>query len=150
MMVEYLVGAAILVAAMSIGGGVYEFTVVDPAWPRRPDIVQPGHGGISRKRFWIAIHCLFELLLVAAILAAWPLAAVRAWLLAALACHAIMRIWSAFDFIPKALAFERAPPAEISLADAQRWTARSRFRLPLDLLTIAALIAALCGIEAGR
>jgi hypothetical protein len=38
----------------------------------------------------------------------------RASLLADLASHASIRIWSAFDFIPKALAFERADPATIA------------------------------------
>jgi hypothetical protein len=33
----------------AVGGGVV--LVVDPSWPRRPDIIQPERGGISRKRF---------------------------------------------------------------------------------------------------
>ena len=53
-----------------------------------------------------------------------------------------MRIWSAFDFIPKALAFERADPATIGEGAARAWTRRSRLRLPLDLLTCGAMLAA--------
>lgn len=53
-----------------------------------------------------------------------------------------MRIWSAFDFIPKALAFECADPQTISEADAQDWTRRSRLRPSLDLVTAVAAMAA--------
>ena len=139
---EMLIGMAILVAAIGIGGGLYEFTVLDPAWPNRPSLVQPGLGGVSRKRFWIPAHIAFELLLVAALVQAWPAADIRQWLLLALATHAAMRIWSALDFIPKALAFERAEAGSVSLAAAQRWTSRSRLRMPLDLATLAALLMA--------
>jgi hypothetical protein len=53
-----------------------------------------------------------------------------------------MRIWSALDFIPKALAFERARADDVSLEAARRWTSRSRLRMPLDLATLAALLMA--------
>ncbi|MGB3942714.1 MAG: hypothetical protein WBK96_14610 [Candidatus Manganitrophaceae bacterium] len=49
--------------------------------------------------------------------------------------HTVMRIWSAFDFIPKALAFERAETSAITERAARAWTRRSRWRLPLDFLT---------------
>jgi hypothetical protein len=45
------------------------------------------------------------------------------------------------DFIPKALAFEKA--AAVDEATARRWTQRSRFRLPIALLTLALLLNAL-------
>jgi hypothetical protein len=53
-----------------------------------------------------------------------------------------MRLWSAFDFIPKALAFEHADPTAIPTSAARRWTHRSLGRLPLDLITCGALLAA--------
>jgi hypothetical protein len=110
---------------------LYEFLVVDTAWPRRPEPIQPGRGGISRRRFWIPAHVAFELVLIASLVAAWSHAEVRTWLLVAFVSHAVMRIWSAFDFIPKALAFERADPAQISENTARAWTRRSLLRLPL-------------------
>src|SRR5262249_47389254 len=45
-----LVSVAAALALVSLGGGLYEFLVVDPFWPRRPEIIQPARGGISRKR----------------------------------------------------------------------------------------------------
>ena len=130
-------------ASASVGGGLYEFSVVDPFWPKRPDLVQPERGGISRKRFWIAIHVAFEMTLVAALIWSWSQPAVRTGLLVALASHAVMRLWSAFDFIPKALAFEKAEPGVFDQAAARAWTARSRWRLPLDLVTVTATLWAL-------
>lgn len=124
-----------------IGGGLYEFLVVDPAWPRRPDIVQPDRGGISRKRFWIPAHTVFELSLIASLVLGWRYNDYRFWLLLAFASHAAMRIWSAFDFIPKALAFEKA--ATVDEAAARNWSRRSVFRFPLDLVTCYSLFAAL-------
>lgn len=137
-----IVAFATALALASVGGGLYEFTVVDPVWPRRPDLVQPARGGISRKRFWISIHAAFEVTLIAALVVAWSQPAVRNCLLVALASHAVMRLWSGFDFIPKALAFEKADPATVSEAAARAWTRRSRLRLPLDLVTCGALLSA--------
>src|ERR1044072_174104 len=109
-------------ACASVGGGLYEFSVIDPFWPKRPDLVQPSCGGISRKRFWIAIHVAFEVTLIAALVTAWAHSAVRTCLLVALVSHAVMRLWSAFDFIPKELAFEKAEPDTINEAAARAWT----------------------------
>ncbi len=111
--------------------------------PSAPTWCSPRSGGISRKRFWIAIHVAFEVVLIAALVSAWSQPAVRTCLLVALASHAVMRLWSAFDFIPKALAFEKADPGTMSEAAARRWTARSRLRLPLDLVTCGGLLWAL-------
>ena len=138
-----VVALAAALACASVGGGLYEFSVVDPFWPKRPDLVQPARGGISRKRFWIALHVAFEVVLIAALIWSWWQPAVRTCLLVALASHAVMRLWSAFDFIPRALAFEKAEPGAISEAAARAWTARSRLRLPLDLVTCGALLWAL-------
>ena len=137
-----LVVLAAALALISLGGGLYEFSVVDPAWPRRPDLIQPGRGGLSRRRFWIPAHVAFELLLLASICASWSVREVRFCLVGALASHAIMRIWSAIDFIPKAVAFERAHVRSVTEDGARSWTRRSLLRLPLDLVTCGAMLAA--------
>ncbi|HEY8554689.1 MAG TPA: hypothetical protein VIL43_09150 [Burkholderiales bacterium] len=138
-----LVALAAALALASLGGALYEYSVVDPFWPRKPELIQPRRGGISRKRFWIPAHTAFELFLVAALVAAWSEPSVRAPLLVGLASHAAMRLWSAFDFIPKALAFEGADPARFDADAARRWTRRSLGRLPLDLVTGGAMLVAL-------
>ena len=82
-------------------------------------------------------------MLVASLVAAWSKSDVRTPLLVALGSHAVMRIWSAFDFIPKALAFEKTDPATFDARAARRWTRRSLLRLPLDMITCWAMLAAL-------
>ena len=138
-----VIALAAALALISLGGGCYEFLVVDPFWPRRPEIIQPTRGGISRKRFWIPAHTVFELSLIVSLLVAWAERSVRTPLLVALVSHVLMRLWSAVDFIPKALAFERTDPATIDPNAALRWSRRSLGRLPLDLITCGAMVAAL-------
>jgi len=135
--------AATCFALMLLGGGLYEVLVVDPFWPKRPDLVQPDRGGISRRRFWMPVHSAFELSVISALIAAWPAPVVRSWLWAALISHAICRIWSFSDFIPKAIAFERADTRSITEVSARNWTHRSVYRLPLEMVTSGAMVAAL-------
>ncbi|WP_010629859.1 hypothetical protein [Halomonas sp. KM-1] len=134
---------ATALALIRLGGGAYEYSVIDPAWPKRPELIQPDRGGVSRKRFWIPAHLSFELLLLASLVLAWAHPSVRLLLLIALLSHVAMRAWSALDFIPRALAFERADPATVEQHEAQRWVQRSLLRLPFDLATCAALLGAL-------
>jgi hypothetical protein len=137
-----VVGLAVVLALMALGGGAYEVLVVDAAWPRRPDIIQPERGGISRRRFWIPAHGAFESCLLVALVSTWGAPHVRVPLLISLGSHAVMRVWSFADFIPKAAAFERMDPASVEASAAQRWARRSMARLPLDLVTCAALLTA--------
>jgi hypothetical protein len=137
-----IVAVAAALGCASLGGGLYEFSVVDPFWPSRPEIIQPRRGGISRRRFWIPAHVAFELFLILSLVLTWHVPSVRWPLLTALGTHAVMRAWSALDFIPKALAFERAEPATLTQAEARRWIKRSVWRLPLDLATCTAMLVA--------
>jgi hypothetical protein len=138
-----LLAVTAFTACASIGGGLYEFLVLDPVWPTRPAIVQPRHGGVSRRRFWIPAHGAFEVALIASLVASWDQSDVRTALLVALASHLAMRVWSFVDFIPKAAAFEKADPATLDRAAAERWARRSLLRLPLDAVACAAVFTAL-------
>jgi hypothetical protein len=75
--------------------------VVGRAWPRRPDLIQPARGGVSRRAFWMPAHVAFELALVLALAVTWSEPEIRSWLLVGLAIHATMWIWSALDFHPE-------------------------------------------------
>ena len=81
--------------------------------------------------------------LIDALVVTWSRPEIRSWLLFGVASHATMRIWSAFDFIPRALAFERADPVTVGEGAARHWTRRSRWRLPLDLVTCISMLVAL-------
>jgi hypothetical protein len=139
-----------LLANIGLGGGIFEHSVVDRAWPRKPEIVQPRKGGIWRAGFWIPAHTAFELVLLVTLYLSWANESARKALLLALAAHVTLRLWSAFDMIPKAIAFEKAET--IDEAAARDWTKRSLMRFPLALLTsLAALTAfgAACGSSPG-
>jgi hypothetical protein len=138
-----LIAITTLAACATLGGGLYECLVIDPFWPKRPGIIQSRNGGVSRARFWIPAHVAFEVLLIVSLIAAWSHADVRLALLVALVSHAVMRVWSLVDVVPKALAFEKTDPARVDETAAVRWTRRSLLRLPLDLITCAAMLAAL-------
>ncbi len=141
-----IVGVAVAGALVSLGGAFYEYTVVDPRWPGKLELIQPKQGGIDRKHFWIPAHVAFELMLILSLVRTWRMPVVRSCLLAALASHVTMRLWSGFDFIPKALEFERATAETFSAESARAWTKRSLWRLPLDLLTCTAMFAALISV----
>lgn len=134
------IALAVAFSFIGLGGGLYEYRVVDRSWPANPALIQPQKGGVSRVRFWLPAHLAFELSLIASLALAWGQPAVRTPLAVAFASHAAMRLWSAFDFIPKALAFEKA--ASVDVDAARRWTHRSLWRLPLDLATCGGSLAA--------
>lgn len=138
-----LTAIVVLLACANLGGGVYEVLVLDPVWPQRPAIVQPRLGGVSRRRFWIPAHSVLEVVFVVALIVSWSQPHVRTALLVAIASHLIVRVWSLVDLIPKAVAFEKRDPATIERDVAVRWTRRSMLRLPLDVVTALAALAAL-------
>lgn len=138
-----LLALVVLLACAIVAGGIYEYVVIDPSWPKRPAIIQPARGGVSRRRFWIPIHSAFELSLVVAVIVTWPVPDARSALLVAVTSHAVMRVWSLVEFVPQAVAFENANPATIDADAAARWTHRSLLRLPLDGITVAAAFVAL-------
>jgi hypothetical protein len=63
--------SAILILSAVFGGGMYEHLVIDPSWPKRPDLIQPSHGGVTRGRFWLPAHVLFEVVLILSLVFAW-------------------------------------------------------------------------------
>jgi len=138
------------VAAVGIGGALYEHSVVDSAWPRNPILIQPAKHGLQRVRFWVPAHSALEIALLGAIALNWHLPVVRNLLLAAFACHAVMRVWSFVDLIPKVLAFERSDAAAIEPSAARAWVVRSMLRFPLAIATAGLAVAALTAIWAAK
>jgi len=136
-------GLVTFLAAVGIGGALYEHSVVDSAWPRNPLLIQPAKHGLQRVRFWVPAHTALEITLIGAIVLNWQLPGVRNLLLAAFACHAVMRVWSFVDLIPKVLAFERSDAAAVDASAARAWVVRSMLRFPLSIATAVLAAAAL-------
>jgi hypothetical protein len=131
---------ALILGSITLGGGIYETLLVDPAWPRNLSLIQPKLGGLNRKVFWGLVHPLFELALLVSTWMNWNDLSIRVWLIVALVGHFTGRIWSFAYFIPRALRFERfetLTPEDMRLA--HRWVILSRCRPFLEALSIASL-----------
>ena len=134
---------ALLLVAFALGGSLYEHLVVDTVWPDHPQVIQPGHGGIDRKLFWIPIHVVLTLALIAALVASWVWPGARRQLWIAIGCYAIMRAWSGVYFIPLALQFEAEAAVGPATREAARtWVLLSMLRAPLLIGSLIALARA--------
>lgn len=137
---------ALMVAAISLGGGIYECLLIDRAWPDRPTLIQPHHGGIDRKIFWGPVHGVYELLLIAALWANWSAPVARLWIGAAIGVHMATRVWSFAYFIPVGIRFERGDDGKLDKPDeAQVWVRLSRLRLITEAAAAGALVMAMHG-----
>lgn len=132
-----------LAMAGAVGGGFYESTLVMPLWSVSPPssfaIIQP-ETGVLLQDFWIPVHTAITVFMVSSLILAWKEANVRKFLLIGLVSYAIMRIWSAFFFIPEMLEFQKTPldsPASAELsARVASWTYWTWFREPLDVISL--------------
>lgn len=136
----WTVNGALLLMVLAIGGSLYEYLVVDPVWPTNVTLIQPDHGGVNRKLFWVPLHVALTLALPVALWACWRNAAARRWVLVALGAYLVMRAWTLVYFVPEALRFEAEGLS--NALEAQRWVLWSTLRLPLVLASAAALGAA--------
>jgi hypothetical protein len=135
---------AIILGAIGFGGGIYETLLVDRVWPDNLAIIQPKRGGLDRKLFWVPIHTLYEIALLASAWTLWSDAYARSWIIVALAAHFVSRAWSFAYFIPKAVRFENL--SELTGSErhlARQWTYLSRCRPLLEAVSIISLGAAI-------
>jgi hypothetical protein len=138
-----LLAATALALCVLFGATLYETVVLDPRWPARPGIVQPRNGGVSRRRFWLPVPPIADVLLVLSLVCAWADTAVRAALLMAVVAHAVARVWWLAHLGPRAAVVERTDPADVDETDARRWTRAALARLPLLAVAASAALAAL-------
>ena len=136
--------------ALAVGGGIYESIVINPLWSAQPPasfaIIQKGTG-VPLQRFWIPVHTLITIVLVASLITNWNYAERRKLIVIALLSYVVMRAWSFAYFIPEMLRFQTVPldqPQSAALLDrVSRWTRLTWFREPLDLITQFCLLIAL-------
>jgi hypothetical protein len=135
---------ALIFGAIGLGGGIYETLIVDRVWPGNLAIIQPSRGGLDRKRFWIPIHTLYEVALVASAWTSWSNTHARYWIIVALVAHFVSRAWSFAYFIPQALRFEKLTELNDSdLQLARRWTRLSWRRGGLEAVSVISLSVAI-------
>jgi hypothetical protein len=136
--------------ALAVGGGMYESIVVMPQWSGQPPasfaLIQKGTG-VPLQRFWIPVHILITIGLVASLIANWKYADRRSLIIIAVISYLAMRAWSFTYFIPEMLRFQNIPldqPQTAALLDRVRtWNRLTWFRDPLDLITQFCLLIAL-------
>jgi hypothetical protein len=136
--------------ALAVGGGIYESIVINPLWSAQPPasfaIIQKGTG-VPLQRFWIPVHILITIVLLASLITNWNYADRRKLIIIALISYVVMRAWSFAYFIPEMLRFQNVPldqPRTTALLDrVRRWTRLTWFREPLDLITLFCLLIAL-------
>jgi hypothetical protein len=141
--------AAILTALVStsalMGASLYEESVLDLVWPRRPDIVRPIEGGANRKRFWIPADLIAVISLLAATWAAWPVTDARKAVLVGVVLYAINVGVSAAYFVPELLKVERMgiQPDDPS---SRAWVRRNRGRGAILICATTALSLAVTSL----
>jgi len=138
--------AAILSALIStsalMGASLYEESVLDLVWPRRPDIVRPIEGGANRKLFWIPADLIAIICLAAATLAAWPVTGTRNAVLVGVGLYAINVVVTVAYFVPELLKVERNG-TEPDAASSRIWVRRNRWRGVIFICITVALSIAL-------
>ncbi len=136
--------------AGSIGGGLYEHLVLVPLWSASPpqslSVIQP-NTGVPLQIFWIPIHAAITLFVILSLVFNWKDLPVRRLLFIGLGSYIIMRLWSAFYFIPEMLSFQRipldSPPSAELSARVANWAFWTWFREPLDIITFVSFLLAL-------
>lgn len=123
--------------AIEVGGGIFEHIVLDRAWPSNLALIQPGQGGVNRAHFWMVVHGILSVSLLASLWAAWPHRALRKRVAWALGLHVALRIWSFAYFIPNALRFEQA--TSVDPGDVRTWVILSPLRTALTLVAFVLL-----------
>lgn len=139
--------AALMVTACLTGAGIYEQSVLDTAWPRKPSIVRPVEGGANRKLFWVPANIVAILALLLAVWAAWPVAGARNASLVAVGLFAVINAMTVAYFAPAVLRMEKvsAPPDDPA---SFAWVRRSQWRTPLSLGVNVALAFAVAAVAA--
>lgn len=132
-----ILGALISTSALT-GASLYEESVLDLVWPRKPEIVRPIEGGANRKLFWIPADLIAIVSLLGATFAAWPVSHTRSAVLVGVGLYGINIAVSAAYFVPELLKVERngTQPDDPS---SRTWVRRNRWRGAILICTTVAL-----------
>lgn len=156
----YSLCLAIILWGTVLGGIVYSHLVYFPVYlSALPDsaVVVNGTYGLHEAIFWMTIHPLLILSLIAALVLNWKSGSRRKLILISCAIYFLVLVVTQIYFIPELIAFEQSPkstvlPAEW-LARGQRWQRLSWTRGAIMYAGILPLLLALTKLvpaESGR
>ncbi len=129
------------------GAQIFETATVVPSWTAAPPeslAIFHGEHPLDFKAFWIVTHTLHELTFLAAIAATWRLSAIRGRLLALLAMHVAVRVWTLAYFAPTIIELQQLPAGtglDPALAErAQLWQDLNYLRVAIFVAVSFALL----------
>jgi hypothetical protein len=133
-----------------LGGITYSHLVYFPVYlSALPDsaVVVNGPYGLHEGIFWLTIHPLLILSLIAALLLNWKSKSRRKLILISFAVYLLVLVATRIYFVPELVAFERSPESSITpaewLARGQRWQRLSWIRGTIMYAGILPLLLAL-------
>ena len=128
------------------GAQVFETATIVPAWAAAPpESLAVFHGpyGLDFMVFWIVAHSLHELTFLLAIAFSWRIPAVRRRLLALLAVHVALRVWTVAYFAPTIIELQGITGTGIDPALLERaalWQNLNYLRVGLFIAVSLALL----------
>jgi hypothetical protein len=134
---------AVILWGTLLGGVAYSHLIFFPVYlSALPDsaVVVTGTYGLHEAKFWMLIHPLLILSLVAALAANWRSPARRYLILFSFAVYLAVIVVSAVYFIPELIAFERSAGSGVA---APEWLARGRRWQRLSWIRGATMYAAI-------
>ena len=146
----YSLFLAVILWATLLGGIVYSHLVYFPVYlSALPDsaVVVNGTYGLNEVPFWMTVHPLLILSLIAAVALNWKSRPRRKLILISFAVYILVLVVSSIYFIPELVAFKRSPESSVSaaewLARGQRWQRLSWIRGTVCYLAFVPLLLAL-------
>jgi hypothetical protein len=151
-----LYAVASLSFSIVIGAAVYEHLAVVPRWTAAPPVslsMFQGKYGLNAAAFWMPIHPVTLLLLIAALAAAWKTEG-RKNILITLAGYVTILGITAIYFVPELLAITGTPFSETAdpllTGRAQRWELLSLVRLSVLVVLAITLFLGLTRLHVRR
>ena len=129
------------------GAQVWETALMVPAWTAAPPaslIFFQKPYGLDFKVFWIVLHCIHELVFIAALIFNRRIKSRRNAMLLILAGHITVRAWTLLYFAPAIIEFQQLPPGNtvdaMLVQKAAMWRHLNYWRVGIFFLLNLSLI----------
>ena len=139
----YSLFPAIILWGILLGGIVYSHIVFLPVYlSNLPDsaVVVNGTYGLREAPFWMMIHPLLILSLIAALVLNWKFQARRKLILISFGIYFVVIVVTSIYFVPELIAFEQSPQSNLPSA---QWLARGELWQQLSLIRGAIMFIAI-------